>query len=196
MAKASILALDTPLRTGNRIVPHVTALQRFSPFRLAAIFAVLSAVLLFAIQAARAESLIVVEAESGRVLYQENATYPWYPASTTKLMTLYVALKAVKEGRMQLDTLLTVSPIAASQAPSKMGFRPGTTVTLENALAMVMVKSANDMAAVVAEGVSGSIEKFADEMNRNALRIGMTQSTFVNPNGLPADGHISSARDM
>ena len=71
---------------------------------------------------------------------------------------------------MQLDPLLTVSPIAASQAPSKMGFKAGTTVTLENALAMMMVKSANDMAAVIAEGVSGSIEKFADEMNKNALR--------------------------
>ena len=80
---------------------------------------------LLAAQPARAEALIVVEAESGRVLYQENATYPWYPASVTKLMTMYVALKAVKEGRMQLDTLLTVSPIAASQAPSKMGFKAG-----------------------------------------------------------------------
>ena len=145
---------------------------------------------------ARAEALIVVDAESGRVLYQENATYPWYPASVTKLMTMYVALKAVKEGRMQLDTLLTVSPIAASQAPSKMGFKPGTTVTLENALAMMMVKSANDMAAVIAEGVSGSIESFADEMNKNALRIGMTQTSYVNPNGLPAEGQITSARDM
>jgi D-alanyl-D-alanine carboxypeptidase len=77
-----------------------------------------------------------------------------------------------------------------------MGFRPGTTVTLENALAMMMVKSANDMAAVIAEGVSGSIEKFAEDMNRNALRIGMTQTTYVNPNGLPAEGQITSARDM
>jgi D-alanyl-D-alanine carboxypeptidase len=188
--------LDRALRTGNRIVHHVTASKRLSSFRLGALLAVLSAALLVTVQAARAESLIVVEAESGRVLYQENATYPWYPASTTKLMTLYVALKAVKEGRMQLETLLTVSPTAASQPPSKMGLPPGSTVTLENALAMTMVKSANDMAAVVAEGVSGSIEKFADEMNRNALRLGMTQSTFVNPNGLPADGHISSARDM
>ncbi len=111
-------------------------------------------------------------------------------------MTMYVALKAVKEGRMQLDTLLTVSPIAASQAPTKMGFSAGTTVTLENALAMMMVKSANDMAAVIAEGVSGSIENFADEMNKNALRIGMTQTTYVNPNGLPAEGQITSARDM
>jgi D-alanyl-D-alanine carboxypeptidase len=174
----------------------VTALTRLSPLRLSAILAIITAIISLAGQPARAEALIVVEAESGRVLYQENATYPWYPASVTKLMTMYVALKAVKEGRMQLDTLLTVSPIAASQAPSKMGFKTGTTVTLENALAMMMVKSANDMAAVIAEGVSGSIEKFADEMNRNALRLGMTQTTYVNPNGLPAEGQVTSARDM
>ena len=145
---------------------------------------------------AEAEAVIVVEADSGKVLFQENATYPWYPASVTKLMTMYVALKAVKEGRMQLDSLLTVSPVAASQAPSKMGFKPGTTLTLENALAMVMVKSANDIAVVVAEGISGSVEKFADEMNRTAQRLGMTQTNFVNPNGLPAEGHVTSARDM
>jgi D-alanyl-D-alanine carboxypeptidase len=130
------------------------------------------------------------------VLYQENATYPWYPASTTKLMTMYVALKAVKEGRMQLDALLTVSPVAASQAPTKMGFKAGTTVTLENALAMMMVRSANDMAVVIAEGISGSVEGFAGEMNKTALRLGMTQTTYINPNGLPAEGQITSARDM
>jgi D-alanyl-D-alanine carboxypeptidase len=188
----------------NRIVHHVPdqltdrlpKLHRFSSLRLSAFVAFLAAAVLLVAQPARSEALIVVEADSGRVLFQENATYPWYPASVTKLMTMYVALKAVKEGRMQLDSLLTVSPIAASQAPSKMGFPAGTTVTLENALAMTMVKSANDMAVVVAEGVSGSIESFADEMNKNALRIGMTQTSYVNPNGLPADGQITSARDM
>src|ERR1700726_4410634 len=75
---------------------------------------------------ANAEALLVVEADTGKVLQAENATYPWYPASVTKLMTAYVTLKAVKEGRMSLDTLLTVSPVAASQSPSKMGFRPGS----------------------------------------------------------------------
>ncbi len=90
------------------------------------------------------------------MLQAENATYPWYPASVTKIMTAYVTLKAVKEGRITLDTLLTVSPIAAAQSPSKMGFKPGTQVTVDNALKMMMVKSANDMAVVLAEGVGGS----------------------------------------
>jgi len=100
---------------------------------------------------AHAEALLVVEADTGKVLQADNATYPWYPASVTKLMTAYVTLKAVKDGRLSLDTLLTVSPVAAAQSPSKMGFRPGTQVTVDNALKMMLVKSANDMAVVLAE---------------------------------------------
>jgi len=145
---------------------------------------------------AAAEALLLVEADTGKVLHAENATYPWYPASVTKLMTAYVVLKAVKEGRVSLDTLVTVSPAAAAQAPSKMGFKPGTQLTIDNALKMMMVKSANDMAVVLAEGLDGSVEAFADDMNRNADRLGMTQTHYVNPNGLPADGHVTSARDL
>ena len=145
---------------------------------------------------AGAEALLVVEAESGKVLYAHNATQPWYPASVTKLMTAYVTLRAVKEGRLTLDQPLTVSSNAAAQAPVKMGFPTGTVVTVDNALKMLMVKSANDMAVVLAEGVAGSIENFADQMNRHAQRLGMVQSSFVNPNGLPADDQISSARDL
>ena len=150
----------------------------------------------FAPRMAQAEALLVIEADTGKVLQAENATYPWYPASVTKLMTAYVTLKAVKEGRLTLDTLVTVSPTAAAQAPSKMGFRPGTQLTIDNALKMMMVKSANDMAVVLAEGVGGSIDGFSAEMNKNAQRLGMTQTSYVNPNGLPADGQITSARDL
>jgi D-alanyl-D-alanine carboxypeptidase len=162
----------------------------------ALLYAVAATALIAATAPASAEALLLIEAESGKVLHAENATYPWYPASVTKLMTAYVTLRAVKERRIKLDTLIAVSPNAAAQAPSKMGFKVGTQVTVDNALKMLMVKSANDIAVVLAEGVSGSIENFADEMNRTAQRLGMTQSSFVNPNGLPADGQITSARDM
>ncbi len=145
---------------------------------------------------ARAEALLLVEADSGKVLRAENATYPWYPASVTKLMTAYVTLRAIKEQRITFDTLFTVSRNAALQAPTKMGFPVGTQVTVDNALKMLMVHSANDMAVVLAEGVAGSIENFADEMTRTAHRLGMSESNFVNPNGLPADGQITSARDL
>ena len=145
---------------------------------------------------AHAEATLLIEADTGKVLESQNATYPWYPASVTKLMTAYVTLKAVKEGRVTLDTVLTVSPTAAAQSPSKMGFRPGTQVTVDNALKMMLVKSANDMAVVLAEGVGGSIDGFSALMNENAQRLGMTQTSYVNPNGLPADGQITSARDL
>jgi len=147
-------------------------------------------------RAVHAEAWLVVEADTGKVLQADNATMPWYPASVTKIMTAYVTLKAVKEGRLALESTLTVSPVAASQSPSKMGFKPGTQVTVENALAMMMVKSANDMAVVLAEGVGGSVDGFSGMMNATAQRLGMTQTSYVNPNGLPADGQITSARDL
>jgi D-alanyl-D-alanine carboxypeptidase len=143
-----------------------------------------------------AAPVLVIDAANGAVLYQEEATQPWYPASLTKLMTVYVALKAVQEGRLTLDTPLVVSEYANSMSPSKMGFRPGTEVTLDNALKMLMVKSANDLAVTIAEGVSGSVEAFADEMNAAASSIGMHESRFFNPNGLPDSRQVTSARDM
>ncbi len=145
---------------------------------------------------AQAESLLLVEVDSGKVLHAENAAHPWYPASITKIMTTYVTLRAIKEGRITWDTLLTVSHNAVAQQPVKMGFPAGTQITVDNALKMLLVKSANDIAVVVAEGVGGSIEGFADLMNQNARRLGMVQSHWVNPNGLPADEQYTSARDM
>jgi D-alanyl-D-alanine carboxypeptidase len=144
----------------------------------------------------QATPYLVVDADSGQVLIDNEATAVWYPASLTKLMTVYVALDAVRGGRLTLDTPLVMSLRAARMAPSKMGFRPGTEVTLDNALKMLMVKSPNDVAVMIAEGISGSVEAFADEMNADAQRLGLHESHFVNPNGLHDPGHVSSARDM
>lgn len=146
--------------------------------------------------AAQASPYILVDAGTGDVLEQQEATRSWFPASTTKLMTVYVALDAVSAGRISLNTPIYVSPRAASMAPSKMGFAPGTQVTLDNALKMLMVKSPNDIAVTIAEGVSGSVEAFAGEMNAAADKLGMRESHFENPNGLPDTRHVSSARDM
>jgi D-alanyl-D-alanine carboxypeptidase len=166
--------------------------------RFAAPAAALAASILTAAGPARAgvEATLLVDAETGKVLHAENATMPWYPASTSKLMTVYVTLQAVKAQRITLDTLFTVSARAASQPPSKIGFKPGTKITVDNALKILMVKSANDMAVVLAEGVAGSVENFSAEMNSTSKNLGMTQSSWVNPNGLPADEQISSARDL
>lgn len=161
-----------------------------------------AAVLLFAalaclgaLRAVAAPSLLI-ELNSGEVLYENHATQPWYPASLTKLMTVYVALKAVQDHRISLDAPLGVSARANTMPPSKMAFRPGTLITLDTALKILMVKSANDVAITVAEGVSGSVEAFADEMNAAASSLGLQQSHFVNPNGLPDPNHYSSARDL
>jgi D-alanyl-D-alanine carboxypeptidase len=164
--------------------------------RNVALAAVLAIAAALAAAPASAEALLLVEADSGKVLHAENATYPWYPASITKLMTAYVTLQAIAQGRITLDTLFTVSDRAVAQQPTKMGFRIGTQVTVDNALKMLMVHSANDMAVLLAEGVAGSVENFATRMNEAAQRLGMTQSSFVNPNGLPAEGQVTSARDM
>ena len=145
---------------------------------------------------ALATPYLVADVDSGQELIEHDSNLNWYPASLTKLMTVYVALQAVRAGRVTLDTPFVMSARAASMAPSKMGFRPGVEVTLDNALKMMMVKSPNDIAVMVAEGVSGSVEAFADEMNDAAKRLGLRESHFVNPNGLPDARQVSSARDM
>ncbi len=146
--------------------------------------------------AARAEALLLVDVESGKVISEQNATAPWYPASVTKLMTTYVTFRALRDRRITLESLFLVSPRAVAQQPAKMGFKAGTRVTVDNALKMMLVHSANDMAVVLAEGVSGSIDKFTANMNAEAKRLGMTQTNYVNPNGLPNEQQVTSARDL
>jgi D-alanyl-D-alanine carboxypeptidase len=145
---------------------------------------------------AKADALLLVDVDSGKVISELNSTHPWYPASVTKLMTSYVTLRALRDHRINLDSVFTVSLNAVQQNPFKMGFKVGTQITVDNALKMLLVHSPNDIAVVLAEGVSGSIEKFAEEMNAAAHHLGMTQTNFVNPNGLPADEQITSARDL
>jgi D-alanyl-D-alanine carboxypeptidase len=160
------------------------------------IFAILLAAFSGAASRAYAEAALLVDAATGKVLHAENATYPWYPASVTKLMTTYTTLKAIREGKVTLDTLITVTPEAAAERPTKMGFKIGTTLTIDNALKMMLVKSANDIAVALAQGVGGSVDGFAEMMNDNARLLGMTQTHYVNPNGLPDDRQYTSARDL
>jgi D-alanyl-D-alanine carboxypeptidase len=146
--------------------------------------------------ASAATPALVADADSGKVLYAERATDPWFPASITKLMTVYVALSAVREGKLAMETLLTVSDNAYSQPPSKMAFRPGTEIMLDNALKIIMVKSANDVSTTIAEGIGGSVEGFAAMMNAAARRLGMYESNWTNPHGLPDPAQYTTARDM
>ncbi len=139
---------------------------------------------------------LVADAETGHILEEFQALRPWYPASTTKLMTIYVTFQAIRAGEVSLDDEIGYSANAAAQPPSKMGFKRGSTLTLDHALKMMMVKSANDIAVAVAEAVGGSVEGFAQRMNEAALQLGMTRSHFVNPHGLPDERQVTSARDM
>ena len=145
---------------------------------------------------ASAAPSLVIEVDSGKVLLAEDATKPWYQASVTKLMTAYVTFKAVRAGRLTMQTLIPVTERAAAEQPSKMGFKPGTMLTVDNALKMVLVKSANDIAVTVAEGVSGNLPAFVAEMNAAARELGMDGTSYDNPNGLPSPGQISTARDL
>ncbi len=140
--------------------------------------------------------MLVVDVDSGKVIYNQGGTDPWYPASITKLMTTYVALDMVRQGRASMDQLLTISEAAAAEPPSKMGFKPGTQLTLDNALKIIMVKSANDVAWAIGENLGGSIDGFAAQMNETAQRLGMRDSHWYNPNGLPDPRQWTSARDM
>ncbi|OYX90466.1 MAG: hypothetical protein B7Y84_00955 [Azorhizobium sp. 32-67-21] len=182
----------------ERTLAGLSGLRTKGAFNPLAAGALALAIILLAatVTSARATPILLVDAESGRVLEQQEAGRPWYPASVTKLMTVYVALNAVRQGRMTMDTLLTVSPLAASQSPTKMGFAAGTKVTLDNALKMLMVKSANDMAVTIAEGVGGSHADFIQEMNATAAHLGMSGTHYENPNGLPDAGQVTTARDL
>lgn len=139
---------------------------------------------------------IVVDAETGEVLFARHADSRRYPASITKVMTLYIAFEALSEGKVKLDDVITVSPRAASQPPSKLGLAAGQTITLDDAMKATAVRSANDMAMAIAEHVSGSQDRFAARMTLKARELGMTHTRYVNPNGLPDARQVTTARDL
>jgi D-alanyl-D-alanine carboxypeptidase len=147
-------------------------------------------------QAQSAGPSLVVDAATGAILSEDNATLAWHPASTTKMMTAYVALRAVRAGRIGLETAIPASPKAAAQPRVKVYIRAGQEVTLDTALKIMMVKSANDIAYVIAEGVGGTVENFIAMMNAEARRLGMADTEFRNPNGWHHPEQQTSARDL
>jgi D-alanyl-D-alanine carboxypeptidase len=139
---------------------------------------------------------VVVDAKSGKVVFDRNADEKRYPASLTKIMTLYLVFEDLKAGRIKLDTQMKVSAHAAGEPPSKIGFKAGQTVRVEDAIKILITKSANDVAAVVGEALSGSVPAFAERMTRKARALGMTRTTFKNASGLPHSDQVTTARDM
>lgn len=139
---------------------------------------------------------IVIDAESGEVLFARHADSRRYPASITKVMTLYMAFEALAEGRVKLTDEIVISPRAASQPPSKLGLAAGQTITLDDAMRATAVRSANDMAVAIAEHISGSEARFTALMTLKAEELGMTHTRYVNANGLPDSRQLTTARDL
>lgn len=139
---------------------------------------------------------LLFDPQTDAVLYSEDQDVLWHPASLTKMMTAYLAFEALKSGKLSMDDKLICSEAAHAQPPSKIGLPVGADLALETGLKALLVKSANDVAVMIAEAVAGSQEAFVQRMNETARRLGMTRTRFKNPNGLPDDDQVTTARDM
>ena len=156
----------------------------------------LAALLLAPLPAAAKYASIVIDADTGAVLHEVNADTRNYPASLTKIMTLYMVFDALRHGRLELEDKLEVSVRATRQPPSKLGLGPADTITVENAILALVTKSANDVAVVIAEALGVTEKRFARLMTNKALALGMSRTSYRNASGLPNKGQLSSARDM
>ncbi len=141
-------------------------------------------------------SAMAIDVYSGRILYSKNANEPRYPASITKVMTLYLLFDALRDGKLTMKSQLRVSEHAADQSPTKLGLSPGDTISVADAIGAIVTKSANDMAVTVAEALAGSEEEFARRMTQKARTIGMLNTTFRNASGLPNPDQRTTAQDL
>ncbi len=139
---------------------------------------------------------MVIDARTGEVLHSRNADTRLHPASLTKMMTLYIAFEAVRNGEITLDTPVRITKAAAAEPPSKLGLRAGQTIAFRYLIRAAAVKSANDAATAIGITLSGSEAAFARRMTRTAKAMGMSRTTFKNAHGLTESGHLSTARDM
>lgn len=164
--------------------------------------ALVGLVLLFCVALAAAPlraapyAAMVMDARTGEVFHSRNADTRLHPASLTKMMTLYIVFEAIRLGEITLDTQVRISPNAAAEPPSRLGLRAGSTIRLRYLIRAGAIRSGNDAATAMAEAISGSEAAFARRMNRTAVALGMTRSTFRNAHGLTEDGHLSTAHDM
>ncbi|MCB1510307.1 MAG: D-alanyl-D-alanine carboxypeptidase [Hyphomicrobiaceae bacterium] len=160
----------------------------------AAIFA--AALTLLTAGRSTAEPLLLFDPAADNVIYAQEADQPWHPASLTKIMTAYVTFEAIKKGQITLETKIPCSAYAHTMPASKLGLPIGAEITVELALKALIVKSANDVAIMLAEAVGGTYEGFIARMNATAKRLGMRRTNFVNANGLPAEAQVTTARDL
>ena len=191
-----------PVETASATLRNTSAAAGGFRFLSPVMIAFMSGVLLFSmlVGAGRAEASkyasIVMEEASGRVLFSRNADNLRYPASLTKIMTLYLLFEDIEAGKISLKSRIPVSKRAAGRSPSKLYLKPGQSINAEQAIYALVTKSANDVATAVAEKLAGTERKFAKRMTRKAKSLGMTRTTFMNASGLPNRRQRSTARDM
>lgn len=158
--------------------------------------AALSALMFFTGSASAGGPALVFDPTDGKVLYAEDLDDHWHPASLTKIMTAYLTFEALKTGKLTLEQRIPYSERAMSQPPSKLGLNLTATLTIDQALKALIIKSANDVAVMLAEAVGGSQPEFVARMNQTSQRLGMSRTVWVNPNGLPAPEQVTTARDL
>lgn len=186
-------------RSSKRVLPRRSTSRALFPAILRVKMALLLTLLAsagFPAAALAKYASIVIDAKTGEVLHEASADTRNFPASLTKMMTLHMAFDALDAGKLKLNQALPVSAHAAGMAPSKLGLRPGQTITAEQCILALVTKSANDCAAVLAEAMGGTEVAFAKKMTDRARQLGMTRTTFRNASGLPNAGQLSTARDM
>lgn len=159
------------------------------------VLAALVAVLL-PLRAATAGPALLFEPANGMVLYAEDMDHQWHPASLTKIMTAYIVFQDLKAGKITMDSLIRPTERSVKQPPSKVGLPMGAKLRIETALKALIIKSANDVAVMIAEALGPTHDRFIARMNATAKRLGMTRTHFVNPNGLPAKAQVTTARDL
>jgi D-alanyl-D-alanine carboxypeptidase len=194
------MRLTTPFGP-NALANTPPSSRSFLKRAIAAGFLVFTALLITGVMApnaalARTYTAMIIDGDSGDVLHEYRPDHKVYPASLTKIMTLYMVFDALERGKVSLSTRMKVSKRAWGQAPSKLGLKAGETISVKDAILALVTKSANDIAVVVAEHLGGTEIKFAQMMTTEARRLGMSRTTFRNASGLPNRGQMTTARDM
>ncbi len=193
----SSIPLVQGIKDGEKVLRTLSA---FRPGQLVSAF--LAALIVFAVTGTNAASAnpkyagIVIDAKTGKTLYSSSADRLRYPASLTKMMTMYMMFEALESGKLKKNTRIRMSKYAASRPPSKIGIRAGRSIAAEHAILALATKSANDVATAVAEHLGGSESNFGRMMTSKARELGMSKTTFKNASGLTAKGQLTTARDM
>jgi len=189
-------APETGRRLNMQREPGMTIIKRASVFIVVLLVFLLSATLSKAEERLTARSAILYDMTTNRILYTHNADAPVQPASITKVLSLYIATEAIREGNVRPGDPVKISRKAGQTNGSKMFVKAGSEIPLKELLEGMAVVSANDASVAVAEYIGGSVQGFVERMNQKARELGMTSSFFVNPNGLPANGQVTTARDV